>query len=409
MAAPRNIVVIGGGQAGGWTARTLRDEGFDGSVVLIGAERHPPHERPPLSKAVLLGEKPPEITHLFPGNSYDQLAIELRLGNLVTSIDARAKNVRLDDGEIVPFDLLMLAMGGRPRELPVPGTSLAGVHMLRTIDDSLALGKDLKSGCSVLVVGGGWIGLEVAAAARKKNCQVTVIEALDRLCARGVAPDVSEYLLTLHRGHGVDVRLNIGLASLEGVNHLTRAVLSDGSTLQCDVAVIGIGMVPNVELAKAAGLAVDNGIVVDGLGCTSHPDIYAAGDLANRPSARLGRRVRLESWENAQNQAITAAKAMLGKTDQTYDDVPWFWSDQYGVNLQLLGLAQSWEQRVTRGRTDKLPYVAFYLTRDQIEGALGLNAGRDMRFVRRLMTLGKQVGAGQLGDPAVKLQDLARP
>jgi 3-phenylpropionate/trans-cinnamate dioxygenase ferredoxin reductase subunit len=410
---PRTFVIIGAGQAGGWAARTLRDQGFDGRIMLVGAETHPPHERPPLSKSVLLGDKPPEVTHLFPPETYGQLAIELHLGTRATGLDPAAKRITLGTGATIDFDRLLLAMGGRARPLPVAGADLAGVHLLRTIEDSLAIRAELQPGRRLLVAGGGWIGLEVAAAARKRGAEVVLVEALDRLCARAVTPDISAYLLDLHRGHGVDVRLARGLIRFDGAGRVERATLSDGSTIDIDAAVIGIGLVPNTELAQAAGLAVDNGIVVDGFGRTVHPDIFAAGDLANQPSGWLGRRIRLESWENAQNQAILVAHAMLDRpmldrAERPYDEVPWFWSDQYGINLQLLGLPQSWDSIVERSQRDSPPYLVFYLRGGRIEGAVGINAGRDMRFVRRLMTAGQPVAAAALANPATKIQDLLR-
>lgn len=406
MLAPRTFAIVGAGQAGGWAARTLRDQGLDGRIVVIGAEAHPPHERPPLSKSVLLGDKPAEITHLFPRTTYDELSIELRMGTRATAIDAMAKSVALDNGERIQFDRLLLATGGRARPLTVSGADLPGVHLLRTIEDSLAIKAALDGGGRLLVIGGGWIGLEVASAARKKGLDVVLVEALDRLCARAVAPVVSAYLLDLHRAHGVDVRLGRGVTRLEGAGRFERAHLSDGTTVEASAAVIGIGLVPNTELAAASGLAVDNGVVVDGFGRTSHPDIFAVGDLANQPSPRLGRRIRLESWENAQNQAIAAAKAMLDRVEQPYDEIPWFWSDQHGVNMQLLGLPVTWDQVVERGQLDRPPHLTFYLAGERIVGTVGINAGRDMRFARRLMMADTPLAAAKLADPAIRLQDL---
>jgi 3-phenylpropionate/trans-cinnamate dioxygenase ferredoxin reductase subunit len=277
---------------------------------------------------------------------------------------------------------------------------------LRTIEDSLNIKAMLDGGGRLLVIGGGWIGLEVASAARKKGLDVVLVEALDRLCARAVARDMSAYLLDLHRDHGVDVRLGRGVTSLEGAGRFERAHLSDGSTVEASAAVIGIGLVPETKLAATAGLAVDNGVIVDGFARTSHPDIFAAGDIANQPSPRLDRRIRLESWENAQNQAIAAAKAMLDRADQPYDELPWFWSDQHGVNLQLLGLPMTWDQAVERGRRDRPPHLTFYLSGERIVGTIGINAGRDMRFARRLMTANAPLAATKLADPGTRLQDL---
>ncbi len=407
MADDRTFVIVGGGQAGGWTAKTLRDQGFEGGVVLIADEPFVPHERPPLSKAVLLGDEPPESTYLWPADSYDEWRIELRLGQLATRISPDDHTIELDGGETVAYDRLMIATGARVRRLPVTGAELAGIHYLRGIRDTEAIRGDLASGARVVVVGGGWIGLEVAAAASRLGGRVTVVEALDQLCARALTPDLADWVLALHRGHGVDVRLGTSVERFEGSERIARAVLSDGTAIEADVAIIGIGVVPNVELAAAAGIAVDNGIVVDDMGRSSDPDIFAAGDVTNHPNALLGRRIRLESWENAQNQAINAAKAMLG-AGEPYAEIPWFWSDQYDVNIQLVGLPEGWTETVTRGDRDSGQFIVFYLKDGRIDGAAAIDTPRDIRFARRLMAAGKIVDPTQLADPDVKLQALLK-
>jgi len=409
MSDSRTFVVIGAGQAGGWGARTLRDSGFEGRIVLVGDEPHLPYERPPLSKSALLGESEVEDAFFWPREEYETLNIELRLGVSATAIDRAAHRVTLSDGETLVYDRLLLATGARPRLLDAPGADLAGVHYLRAIADTLAIRKDMAAGGGpALVVGGGWIGLEVAAALRKQDRPVVVAEFTDRLCGRAVTPAFSDWLLALHRGHGVDVRLNTAVERFEGDGgRLVRAVLSDGETVDCALAVVGIGVVPNSELAEAAGLAVDNGVVVDDQGRTSDPDIFAAGDLTNHPNPLLGRRVRLESWENAQNQAIAAAKAMLDQ-GAPYAEIPWFWSDQYDVNLQLIGLPEGWDSEVTRGDPAEGAFVTFYLKDGRIDGAVAVNNGRDLRFARRLMQRGTQVSPEELADPAVKMQALLK-
>jgi len=407
MSDSRTFVVIGAGQAGGWGARTLRDSGFEGRIVLVGEEPHLPYERPPLSKSALLGESGLEDAFFWPQEEYDKLEIELRLGVAATAIDRAAHRVALSDGGTLAYDRLLLATGARPRPLPVPGADLGGIHYLRDIADTLAIRGDMEGAGAALVVGGGWIGLEVAAALRKQNRPVIVVEAADRLCGRAVTPAFSDWLLELHRDHGVDVRLNTGVERFEGDGRLARAVLTDGETADCTLAVIGIGVVPNSELAAAAGLAVDNGVVVDDRGRTSDPDIFAAGDLTNHPNALLNRRVRLESWENAQNQAIAAAKAMLD-AGEPYAEIPWFWSDQYDVNLQLVGLPDAWDSEVTRGDPAEGVFVTFYLKGGRIDGAVAVNNGRDLRFARRLMQRGTQVSPEELADPAVKMQALLK-
>ena len=401
------IVVIGAGQAGGWAARTLRDEGFEGGIVVIGEEPYPPYERPPLSKEVLLGKEPADSCYLWPEGSFDELGIELRTGVGATAIDRAARTVALSDGGSIAYRKLLIATGGRVRRLPVAEAELDGVHYLRGIDDSAAIRADLGEGAKLVVIGGGWIGLEVAAAARMLGAEVTVVEALDRLCGRALTPELAAWLLDVHRGRGVDVRLGTTVEALTGEGRVSGARLSGGETLAATAVVIGIGIVPNVELAEAAGLEIDNGVRVDALCRTSDPDIFAAGDVTNHPNDLLGRDIRLESWENAQNQGIAAAKAMLGG-ETPYCEIPWFWSDQYDVNIQLVGLPAGFEQTVTRGERADGSFVEFYMKGGRIDGAAAINNPRDIRFAKRLMQARKTVDPAALADPAVKLQALLR-
>ena len=407
MADDRTFVIIGGGQSGGWTAKTLRSEGFAGRILLIADEPYIPHERPPLSKEVLLGDQPPESTYLWPAELYDELNIELRLGMQATRISLAEHTIEIDGGETVPYNRLMIATGARVRRLPVIGAELAGVHYLRSIHDTDAIRADLGAGSRVLVVGGGWIGLEVASAAIQLGCQVTVIETLSQLCGRTLTPDIADWILALHRSHGVDVRLETSVERFEGDGRITRAALSGGTSIETDLAVIGIGVLPNVEIAAEAGLEIDNGIVVDGLGCTSDPDVFAAGDVTNHPNALLGRRIRLESWENAQNQAIATAKSMLD-AGSAYSEIPWFWSDQYDVNIQRIGMPEGWTETITRGDREAGQVILLYLEDGQIDGAAAINSPRDIRFARRLMTGGKVVDPNQLANPDIKLQTLLK-
>jgi 3-phenylpropionate/trans-cinnamate dioxygenase ferredoxin reductase subunit len=400
------IVIAGGGQAGGWAAKTLRTEGYAGRIVLLGDEPHPPHERPPLSKAVLAGSSEPDVCHLFKPDALAELALECEPGERALAIDRAARTVLTDRNRRLHYDRLILAMGSRVRRLTVPGADLPGVFYLRTIADALALRERLTTNARLLVVGGGWIGLEAAATARKREATVTVLEAADRLCARAAPPELSEFLLRLHTGHGVEVRLGAGLASLRSApGGGIVASLADGTELDADAVLIGVGIVPNVELARDAGLEVRNGIVVDDQGRTSDPDIFAAGDVTDQPGARLGRRVRLESWQNAQDQAIVAAKAALGG-DARHDPLPWFWSDQYEANIQILGLPERWPEAVRRGEPASANFSLFYLRDGAIEAVASVNAPRDLRAARRLIEQRKPVRAADLADPAVNLQKL---
>lgn len=407
MTTDQTFVVIGAGQAGGWTAKTLRDEGFEGRVIIIGDEDFAPHERPPLSKEVLLGDAEKDVCLLWPPGTLEDADIELRLGLSVTAIDTDGRKLSLSDGETIGWNKLMIATGGRARTLPVDGADLDGVYTLRTIADAEAIRSRLISGAKMLVIGAGWIGLEVAAAGRKRNARATVIELADRVCARALTQEMSDWIHALHVRHGVDIRLSAEFERFEGDGKLEQAILSDGTALPCDIAVVGIGLILNTELAEQAGLAIDNGIVVDEHGQTSHPDIFAAGDVTNHPNPLLGRRVRLESWENAQNQAINAAKAMLG-TFEPYAEIPWFWSDQYDANIQMMGMPEDWDETAVRGSRDAGEFIEFYLKDGEIQGAAAINNPRDLRFTRRMMTSGKKFDAASLADPDIKLQKLMK-
>ena len=404
--AAGTIVIIGAGQAGGWAAQTLRKEGFAGRLVLIGDELHPPHERPPLSKAVLAGEAVPQSTWLQKSDAFDALALEWRPGIQVRRIDRAAKRLELADGETLSYDKLIMCTGGRARTLPIPGADAPGVNTLRKIDDALALAPLLQPGRHVVVVGGGWIGLEVAATARQKGAEVVVVEAQSRLCERTVPSEISEHLLALHRTHGTRVLLGAGVASFSSTDDGRSAVtIADGRVLACDAIVVGVGLVPNDELARDAGLACDGGVIVDARCRTSDPDILAAGDVAVTDNAWAGRRLRLESWQNAQEQGIAAARSALG-LEVDYRPLPWFWSDQYGMNLQIYGIPTPSLRVVVRGVAGSDSFVLFYLEGDVVKAAIGPNAARDLRFARRLIEQRKPVDPQRLADIAVPMSRL---
>ena len=407
MSSDQTFVIIGAGQAGGWAAKTLRDQGFEGRVIIVGDEDFAPHERPPLSKEVLLGDAEKESCLLWPPGTLEDADIEIRLGLSVKSIDANSHTMSLANGETLAWNKILIATGGRARSLDVDGVDLDGVYTLRTIEDAEGIRARLTAGAKVLVIGAGWIGLEVAAAARKRDASATVVEVADRVCARALTENMSQWIHALHERHGVDIRLTTAFSHFAGDGKLQKAVLGDGSEINCDIAVIGIGLIPNTELAESAGLDIENGIVVDENGQTSHPDIFAAGDVTNHPNALLGRRVRLESWENAQNQAINSAKAMLD-IKEPYSEIPWFWSDQYDANIQMMGLPEEWDQTVTRGDRETGEFIEFYLKDGELQGAAAINNPRDLRFTRRMITSGRKFEADTLADPDVKLQKLMK-
>lgn len=401
------IAIVGAGQAGGWAAQTLRREGHAGPVLLIGDEPHPPHERPPLSKAVLAGDASVESTYLVKNEAFAALALDWRPGVRATAIDRPRKRLHLSTGEAVGYDKLLLCQGGRARRLTVPGADLPGVLTLRTIDDAQRMAGRLLPGRHLVVIGGGWIGLEVAATARGKGMAVTVVEAASRLCERTVPPEISAYLARLHAGHGTEVLVGAGVERIASEVHGTLSVtLRDGRTLACDTVAVGVGLVPNDELAREAGLKCDGGIVVDAQCRTSDPDILAAGDVATAHCRHAGRRMRLESWQNAQTQGIAAACAALGRAVDP-PPLPWFWSDQYGVNLQIHGVPSAADRVVARGATDADRFVLFYLDGDVVRAALGPNAARDLRHARRLIEQRTAVDPERLADVRVPMSEMS--
>lgn len=400
------FVVIGAGHAGGRAAEAMRALGFGGRILLIGDEPHLPYERPPLSKELLQGK--PEMFQLMrPEAFWREKAIECRLGVRATAIDPAARTVTLADGAREAYDKLLMTTGGAVRRLAVPGADLGNVRYLRTLDESRAIDAALAPGRKVVVIGGGFIGLETAASARMRGCEVTVIELADRLMARGTLPEISATFLALHRERGVDVRLNTGVVRLEGAGTVERVVTGGGEAIAADLVVVGVGIAPDTGLAETAGIRCANGIVVDEFCRTSVPDIFAAGDVTSHFSPVYGRHLRLESWQNAQNQAIAAARVMCGQ-ETPYADVPWMWSDQFDAKLEIAGIPERWSEVVFRGDITGRDYMIFLLEAGRVVGAISVNQPRDMRFARRLLQTGKAVDATALADPAVSMRDLAR-
>ena len=407
MARVRTFVIAGAGHAGGRAAEALRSADFDGRIVLIGEENYPPYERPPLSKELLRGDDGYERTFLNPAEFYAGKGIEHRPGTRVEGIEAEAHRLRLGDGETFDYDKLLLTTGGRVRRLTLPGAELDGVHYLRGIDDSLAIRKALAADASIVIIGGGFIGLEVAASARARGCAVSVIEMQDVLLGRVADPEIGRLLAEVHGAHGVEVLTGIGVERLDGDGRVRRVGCSNGRTLDADAVIVGIGIIPNAELAEEAGLEVDNGIVVDVFGRTSDPDIHAAGDVANHPNPILGHRVRLESWQNAQNQGISVARNMCG-VGAPYAEVPWFWSDQFDINLQMAGAPESWDRLVWRGDPASNRFIVFYMAGDVVVAVNAFNLGREVRIARNLIERKTPVADADLADEGIKLRDLAR-
>ena len=398
-------VIVGAGQAGSELATSLRQHGYADSVVLIGDEDYVPYRRPPLSKTYLSGEVTLESLFLKPRAVYEKHAIECRFGIGVESIDRAARSLRLYDGSVLRYDKLALTTGGRPRRLSVPGAERSNVHYIRTVADIDRLKQQFGEGKRLVIIGGGYIGLETASVGIKKGLHVTVVEALPRVLARVTAPEISAFYERVHRGHGVDLRTGVGVHALEGNGDACTVVLADGTRLAADLVVIGVGLIPNTELAEAAGIEVSNGIVVDRYAVTSDPDIVAAGDCTNHDNVFLGRRLRLESVPNALEQARVAAASILGRP-RVYDAVPWFWSDQYDLKLQMVGLSQGHDDLIVRGDMDANSFTAFYLKDGVVISADSVNRPQDFMVAKRLVAERAAVPSERLRDDAVTLKSL---
>jgi 3-phenylpropionate/trans-cinnamate dioxygenase ferredoxin reductase component len=408
MSAPAgHVVIVGGGHSGGTAASALRDAGHQGPVTIIGRENHPPYERPPLSKELLDSAVPVEKTYLRPAAWYEAQGIALKLGHIASAIDREAKRVQLEDGRAIPYDTLLLATGARARRLPLPGGDGPHVYYLRDIEDSLALRQRLVPGVRLAVIGAGFIGLEVAAIARKRGVAVTVIELAPHVLARVAPSEIADFIADLHRRNDVEVLTNVAVTAIEDGGSGLAIRSAAGATIGADFAAIGIGAMPNTELAAAAGLEVKDGIVVDQFGRSSDPSVYAAGDVTRHFNPILGRHIRLEAWQNAQNQAIAVAKIIAG-SEQPFAEVPWFWTDQYDVNLQMAGAPLAWDRVVWRGTREEGKFTLFQLAEGKPVSAITVNNARDMRFARQLVGLGRAVDPAALADRNMKLQDLCR-
>ena len=399
------IVIVGAGHAGGRTAEALRAAGVSAPIHLVGEERYPPYERPPLSKELLTGKIAVEKTYIQPESFWAEHAITLHLGTRVEAIDRARRQVHLSGGRTLDYATLVLATGGRPRRLALPGADSPRVRYLRDIEDTRALQAAIASGTHVAVVGAGVIGLEVAASARTLGAAVTVLEVAPAPLGRVVERTVGDWFLALHRRHGVDMRMGASVRAIhDGARHAT-VELAGGATVEADLIVIGVGIIPNAELARDAGLAAEDGIVVDEFGRTADPAIYAVGDVARSFHPVLGRHARLEAWRNADNQPRAIARVIAGGTEP-YTEVPWMWSDQYDVNLQVAGLPQAVDQAVRRGTDDK--FTLIQLADGVVVGGLTLNQGRDMRPIQQLIAKAARADVDRLGDPAVPLAQIVK-
>ena len=398
------ILIIGGGQAGAQAIDTLRREGFQGRLILVSDEPELPYQRPPLSKKFLSGELAADRLPFRHQAFYDEHRIELKLGVTATRIDAAARNVTLATGEELAYDRLLLCLGAVSRLLTCPGADLPGVHYLRGVADVPQIRAGLTPGSRVVVIGGGYIGLETAATARKMGCSVTVLEMADRVMNRVVASNVSEYFAHEHRTHGIKLACNMRVVRLTGGARVEQVVCADGSVHAADLLVVGVGAVANMHLAMDAGLACDNGIVVDEYCRTSDAAIYAAGDCTYHPSPRFDMRVRLESVDNAFEQAKTAALNMLGRAT-AHDRVPWFWSDQFDNKLLIVGLSQGHDQQVTRGDPGTRSFTVCYLKGGELLAVEAVNQPKDYMAARKLIADRARPNLDKLADLSIALKD----
>jgi 3-phenylpropionate/trans-cinnamate dioxygenase ferredoxin reductase subunit len=406
MSRDETILIVGAGLAGARAAETLRADGFDGHVVLIGAEAERPYERPPLSKEYLRGEVGGEALHVHDKRFYVDQMIELRLGRTATSLDTDCRVLTRDDGEWLRYDRLLLATGAEPRRLPVPGADLDGVLHLRTVADSDALRRRLGAGGAVVVVGAGWIGTEVAASARTRGLEVTVVDPGSVPLERALGLEAGAVYRDLHADHGVRLLLGTGVEAFEGAGAVERVRTTDGRVLECDFVIVGAGAQPRIELAAGAGVAVGDGILVDEQLRTSVPRIFAAGDVAAAHHPFYGERIRVEHWANALNQGPAAARAMLGEP-AAYDQLPFFFSDQYDVGMEYVGVAHSRDRLVFRGDPASREFIAFWLTADRVAAAMNVNVWGVTEALQGLIRRRTPVDVRRLADPDVPLDALA--
>lgn len=402
------LVIIGGGLAAAKAAEAARTSGYDDRIVVVTDEQHVPYERPPLSKGILRGEAALATAHALDDGWYDECGVELLQGSKVVALDAGGRTARVASGEAIDFDAAILATGASPRCLDVPGADLAAVHYLRTLDDAVRLRDAIRDGGTVAVIGAGWIGTEVAASARQMGADVVLIDPSPAPLYRIVGGEVGEVFRSLHADHGVDLRLGVGagVAELRGDGSVREVVLADGSVLAADVIVAGVGVTPNVEVAAAAGLAIENGILVDEHLATSAPGIYAAGDVASAFHPHYGRHVRVEHWSTALNQGGTAGRNAVGGSE-VYDRLPYFFSDQYDLGLEYVGHGSAEDDIVVRGSLDDGTFIAFWRRDGKVTATMNVNMWDVVDDLRSIVLARSTASPDRLADPSVALAELA--
>ena len=396
----KTCIIIGASHAAAQLSISLRQEGWAGRILIIGDEPYAPYHRPPLSKSFLSGEKELSGILIRPQAVYEKNDIEFKLGIHVEVINRAHKTITLTNGEVLCYDKLALCTGSRVRTVSLPGTDLAGVHYLRNISDVEKIKHDICEGKNAVIIGGGYIGLETASVLIKQGMNVTVLEMAPRILARVTAPALSEFYTRVHTDEGVTIKTGVAVSGFKGDGHVTRVACADGSGFDADLVVIGVGIVPNVELAQSSGLEVENGVVVDEFCRTADPDIVAAGDCSNHPNALYKQRLRLESVPNASEQGKTAAASICGN-DKAYNTLPWFWSDQYDLKLQIAGLSQGYDQVVIRGDSNSRSFVAFYLKEGRLISADCVNRPREFMLSKSLIAEKIAVDPVRLADETI--------
>ena len=401
-----SIVIVGAGHAAGQLVASLRQGGFEGSLQVIGDEPHLPYQRPPLSKTYLAGALEADELNFRPAEFYQKAGAEMLTGTRVDVINRPDKQLKLGDGRTLHYTKLALTTGSRVRRLTLPGSDLDAIYYLRNIADVDAIRQHLKQGAKLVICGGGYIGLEVAAVCAKQGLDVTVLEMADRVMNRVVAPVVSQFYETVHREAGVKIETSVQVSGFEGSARVEQVRCTDGSTYAADLVVIGVGVIPNSELAAEAGLATDNGIVVDQFTQTADPDIVAAGDCTNHPSHRYGSRIRLESVQNAVDQAKAAAATLCGEPVE-YTSIPWFWSDQYDLKLQIAGLSQGHDAVIVRGNPTGGAFAVFYLQQGDLLAVDAINRPQEFMLSKRLIAARTQLDPERIEDTAIPMKELA--
>ena len=400
-----NLVIVGAGQSAIQCITSLRKEDYPGLITLVGEEEHLPYQRPPLSKGFLEDTVSNERLYFKKLEFFIENKVQLKLGTKAEEIDIENNNIHLSDNTKLSFDKLVFATGSSVRKLDFPGKDLNSIHYLRGLDDALSIKKDLQTRQNIVVVGAGYIGLEVAAIAAKQNKSVTVIEMADRVMNRTVDPQISDYYLNLHQKNGVTFKFNTSLKEIIGTNNPEKVVCSDGSEVAADMVVIGAGIMPNVELAENAGLSCDNGIVVNEFGKTDHADIYACGDCTNHPNKLLNKKIRLESVHNAMEQSKTVASSIINQSI-AYNQIPWFWSDQYDHKLQIVGLSGDHDKVIMRGDMSEAKFMLFYTKDEKLIAVDAVNNSKEFLICKKLVANKVTIKPDEISNPAKNLNDL---